>query len=67
MMNVLNLLPEDVQIEAMDEIIAQLVDYQPGPRLEPQLVIRKRGRPSTSTKRNPSYFEIVEKEIRARN
>ena len=58
--------PEDVAIKQLCKFAEELNELPNEPRLEPLKLINKQGRPSNSTKRLPSKFEVVEKEFKAK-
>ena len=61
----LHLFPDDRRIELMKGIIENLSKVPNEPRLEPLVATRIRGRPSLSTRRLPSKFEIVDQNLKA--
>ena len=62
---VLGRLPEDRQIELLDQFIQTVLNLPVVPWLEPEVAIKTCGQPSS--KRLPRKFETVEKEVRDQN
>ena len=57
--------PEDIKIRLVTDFTKRILAMPDEPRLEPLKSTHRRGRPSGSTKLDPSKFEFVEQAIKA--
>ena len=59
--------PEHKRIELIDKFVNDLLKTPQEEWHEPKVATSSRGRPSLTSRRNPSKFEIVEREVKKRD